>query len=59
MDSIDIAVAVIVAGFALFLLYRSFWKKGGACSGCEVSDCDLKTYERCDSPDKQVEWSRQ
>ena len=50
MDLIDIVVAVTVALFVVFLLYRSVWKKRGECAGCEVSDCGPKKHVECDSP---------
>ncbi|MFO0751820.1 MAG: FeoB-associated Cys-rich membrane protein [Thermodesulfovibrionales bacterium] len=40
MDSVDVIwMAVIVAG-ALYLLYRSVWKKKGHCQGCDSGTCD-------------------
>ncbi len=42
-------VAVTVALFVVFLLYRSVWKKRGECAGCEVSDCGPNKYVECDS----------
>jgi len=34
-------MAVIISG-AVYLLYRSIWKKKGHCSGCEVGTCEMK-----------------
>lgn len=42
MNFVDIALmAVIIAG-AVYLLYRSVWKKKGHCQGCSSSIC-IKT----------------
>jgi hypothetical protein len=41
MSLIDIALmAVIIAG-AVYLLYRSVWKKKGHCPGCDAGACDI------------------
>ncbi|MBZ0157829.1 MAG: FeoB-associated Cys-rich membrane protein [Alphaproteobacteria bacterium] len=37
-------MVVIIAG-ALYLLYRSLWKKKGHCQGCDSGVCD-KTEKR-------------
>ncbi len=43
MDFVDIAlIAVIIAG-AVYLLYRSVWKKKGHCPGCDSEICDSST----------------
>ncbi len=36
-----ILMGVIVAG-ALYILYRSFWKKKGHCSGCSSETCAMR-----------------
>jgi len=42
MGFVDIILmAVIIAG-ALYLLYRSLWKKKGHCPGCDSGTCDAK-----------------
>ncbi|TAL22006.1 MAG: FeoB-associated Cys-rich membrane protein [Nitrospirae bacterium] len=42
MNFVDIALmAVIIAG-ALYLLYRSLWKKKGHCQGCDSETCNVK-----------------
>ncbi|MBM4306517.1 MAG: FeoB-associated Cys-rich membrane protein [Deltaproteobacteria bacterium] len=42
MSFFDIVwMAAIIAG-ALYLLYRSLWKKKGACSGCGGGQCESK-----------------
>lgn len=52
MDIIDIVLASIIAGFAVFLLYRSMWKKRGKCSGCEVTDCNPSSPTDCEPVQK-------
>jgi hypothetical protein len=40
MGLVDIVLmAVIIAG-AVYLLYRSIWKKKGHCPGCDSDICD-------------------
>jgi hypothetical protein len=40
MGFVDIAlIAAIIAG-AVYLLYRSIWKKKGHCPGCDSDTCD-------------------
>ncbi len=34
-------VALIIAG-AVYILYRSLWKKKGHCSGCSSAACEMK-----------------
>ena len=42
MGFVDISFMVLFVGGAIYLLYRSLWKKKGHCSGCEVGTCDMK-----------------
>jgi hypothetical protein len=37
MGFVDIALMVLIVGGALYLLYRSLWKKKGYCHGCDSS----------------------
>lgn len=39
MDFVDIALMAVVIAGAVYLLYRSIWKKKGHCSGCNHSQC--------------------
>lgn len=39
MGFIDIALMIVIAGGALYLLYRSIWKKKGHCQGCDSGHC--------------------
>jgi hypothetical protein len=41
MGFTDIIWMVIIIGGALYLLYRSLWKKKGHCPGCESGTCDM------------------
>lgn len=34
MSATDLGIAVAVLGWAGFVLYRSLWKRRGACPGC-------------------------
>lgn len=36
-----ILIALIISG-AVYLLYRSLWKKKGHCPGCDSETCDVK-----------------
>ena len=42
MGFTDIILMIAIIGGALYLLYRSLWKKKGHCSGCEVGTCEMK-----------------
>lgn len=42
MSFIDVSLIVAIIGGALYLLYRSIWKKKGHCSGCDSAMCDMK-----------------
>lgn len=35
MGFVDIALMVVIIAGAVYLLYRSVWKKKGHCSGCD------------------------
>ena len=37
MGIIDIVLIVLIVGGAVYLLYRSLWKKKGYCPGCDTS----------------------
>lgn len=37
MGFVDVALMILIVGGALYLLYRSIWKKGGYCHGCSSS----------------------
>lgn|GEM_PF-696166 len=41
MGSIDIALMAVIIGGAVYLLYRSVWKKKGHCPGCDAGTCDI------------------
>jgi len=40
MGIVDIVLAGVIAGGAVYLLYRSLWKKRGYCSGCPTPEKD-------------------
>jgi len=42
MTIIDIILALLIFLGAIYLLYRSLWKKKGNCSGCISGDCKTK-----------------
>jgi hypothetical protein len=42
MGIVDIVLMVMFIGGAVYLLYRSLWKKKGHCSGCSSETCNLK-----------------
>ncbi len=42
MGFTDIALMVLIAGGAVYILYRSFWKKKGHCSCCDAGTCDME-----------------
>jgi hypothetical protein len=44
MGAIDILLMVLIIGGAVYLLYRSVWKKKGHCPGCNSETCDEKNY---------------
>jgi hypothetical protein len=37
MGIVDIVLIVPIVGGAVYLLYRSLWKKKGYCAGCDPS----------------------
>jgi hypothetical protein len=39
MGFADFVTASVVLAGAVFLLYRSIWKKGGSCHGCSNGAC--------------------
>jgi hypothetical protein len=38
----DILLMILIVGGAIYLLYRSIWKKKGHCSGCSDATCEMK-----------------
>lgn len=42
MGVVDIILVVLIVGAAVYILYRSIWKKKGHCSGCNVETCETK-----------------
>jgi hypothetical protein len=38
MGFVDIVLIVPIVGGAVYLLYRSLWKKKGYCTGCDPSE---------------------
>ena len=37
MGIVDVVLIVVIVGGAVYLLYRSLWKKRGYCTGCDTS----------------------
>jgi len=37
MGIVDVVLIVLIVGGAVYLLYRSLWKKKGYCAGCDSS----------------------
>jgi hypothetical protein len=37
MGIVDIVLIALIVGGAVYLLYRSLWKKKGYCHGCDSS----------------------
>jgi hypothetical protein len=46
MSWLDILLAGAIIAGALYLLYRSLWKKKGYCPGCPVEGCPDKKSPR-------------
>lgn len=42
MGIYDIAWMVMIVVGALYILYRSLWKKKGHCVGCDSKTCELR-----------------
>jgi hypothetical protein len=42
MGIVDVLLMVLIIGGAVYLLYRSLWKKKGHCIGCDSETCDVK-----------------
>jgi hypothetical protein len=42
MQLLDIVLTGALIGGALYLLYRSLWKKSGYCRGCSAENCQRK-----------------
>lgn len=38
MGFVDMVLIALIVGGALYLLYRSLWKKKGYCPGCTTPD---------------------
>ncbi len=45
MGFVDYLLMGFIISGAVYILYRSFWKKKGQCSGCETGTCDIKTIK--------------
>jgi hypothetical protein len=41
MGIADIIWMVLIIAGALYILYRSLWKKKGHCPGCDSETCDV------------------
>lgn len=41
MSFVDIALMTVIIAGAVYLLYRSLWKKKGHCMGCDSETCDV------------------
>ncbi len=52
---IDLLLIAGIVGGALYLLYRSLWKKGCYCPGCEVQGCNLRNAPAPPTQDYQEE----
>lgn len=42
MGQFDIVLMLLIVAGALWILYRSLWKKKGHCHGCGSCGCDKK-----------------
>ncbi len=42
MGFVDILLMGLIISGAVYLLYRSLWKKKGHCQGCDSEICDVK-----------------
>lgn len=42
MGFIDIVLMGVIISGAVYLLYRSLWKKKGHCTGCDSNTCETK-----------------
>ncbi len=42
MGFVDILLMVLIIGGAIYILYRSVWKKKGHCSGCASEACHAR-----------------
>lgn len=42
MGLVDMLFMAIIISGALYLLYRSIWKKKGHCSGCSDTTCHMR-----------------
>ncbi|KAF0145811.1 MAG: hypothetical protein FD156_489 [Nitrospirae bacterium] len=42
MGLIDILLMGLIIAGAVYLLYRSLWKKKGHCPGCDSGTCNVK-----------------
>jgi hypothetical protein len=40
MGFVDIALMTVIIGGAVYILYRSLWKKKGHCPGCNSEICN-------------------
>lgn len=52
MGFVDIVLMALIIAGAIYLLYRSVWKKKGHCQGCNSETCDReKKREKNNTPD--------
>ncbi len=42
MRIIDIVLIVSIISGAVYIIYRSLWKKQGHCPGCDVGTCTVR-----------------
>ena len=42
MEFVDILLMGLIIAGAVYLMYRSIWKKKGHCQGCDSGTCDTK-----------------
>ncbi len=42
MGFVDILLMALIISGAVYILYRSVWKKKGHCHGCDSEACDVK-----------------
>jgi hypothetical protein len=42
MGFVDILLMGAIIAGAIYILYRSLWKKKGHCAGCDSADCEVK-----------------
>ncbi|RJQ44821.1 MAG: FeoB-associated Cys-rich membrane protein [Nitrospiraceae bacterium] len=42
MGIADVLIMILIIGGAVYMLYRSLWKKKGHCQGCDSVACEKK-----------------